>query len=197
MKETTTDKFYKASTKLADWGLRVIFIKILGLNKKGPNRRSKWWWKVSLNPTVIMHTSHKPTPIDYRVTISINILETYIQLPMKFQKASIKLVLSVQNSQIHLKKYRDSQAKQKNFTCLHHTNLSSIDYWITMTISTFATSLSSPLNHERNNHRQILQSWHQIGGLRFRVIFVKILGLNKKGPNRRSKWTTTNEIPKN
>ena len=107
---------------------------------------------------------------------------------MKFQKASIKLVLSVQNSQIHLKKYRDSQAKQKNFTCLHHTNLSSIDYWITMTISTFATSLSSPLNHERNNHRQILQSWHQIGGLRFRVIFVKILGLNKKGPNRRSKW---------
>ena len=115
---------------------------------------------------------------------------------MKFQKASIKLVRSVQNSQIHLKKYRDSQAKQKNFTCLHHTNLSSIDYWITMTISTFATSLSSPLNHERNNHRQILQSWHQIGGLRFRVIFVKILGLNKKGPNRRSKWTTTNEIPK-
>ena len=102
---------------------------------------------------------------------------------MKFQKASIKLVLSVQNSQIHLKKYRDSQAKQKNFTCLHHTNLSSIDYWITMTISTFATSLSSPLNHERNNHRQILQSWHQIGGLRFRVIFVKILGLNKKGSN--------------
>ena len=47
MKETTTDKFYKASTKLADWGLRVIFVKILGLNKKGPNPSVKMMIKGS------------------------------------------------------------------------------------------------------------------------------------------------------
>ena len=47
MKETTADKFYKASTKLADWGLRVIFIKILGLNKKGSNPSVKMVMKGS------------------------------------------------------------------------------------------------------------------------------------------------------
>ena len=50
MKETTTDKFDKASTKLADWGLRVIFIKILGLNKKGSNPSVKMVMKGSTKP---------------------------------------------------------------------------------------------------------------------------------------------------
>ena len=43
---------------LAEWGLRIIFINVLGLNKKGSTPRPKWSWKL-LNPIVTICTSYK------------------------------------------------------------------------------------------------------------------------------------------
>ena len=149
MRETTTDKFYKADTKLADWGSASFLSKFWVSTKRGltvGQNGDERYHQIQLS-SCIHHTN--PSPIDYRITISINIPATYIQLPMKFQKTSIKLMRPVQNSQIHLKKYRDFQAKQKNLTCLI-TPHKPISHWLLS---------HNDHKHFRNFVDIIIESW--------------------------------------
>ena len=86
---------------------------------------------------------------------------------------------------MHLKKYRDFPAKQSYKTWLHNRNPSPIDYWITMIMSTFAswTSLSSSFNHEKTTTDKFYKACTTLADWGLRFIFIKILGLNKKGSN--------------